>query len=159
MGVVIGEIQRVLTIGVHGGHMKMRGDSERGTYSAGWIVAKGLKPLSIMTGIKSCRLLADLGAAGNERTNTMSFPSKVSMVGDRSAAVELSLSLIESLQETLKQRRHQLEGIQSRMRSLVQEYEQLDTAASDMAKQFSGVMKNLDTDNAAPGDTGQRKCA
>ena len=139
--------------------MKIFGDSERGTYSAGWIVAKGLKPLSTMTGIKSCRLMADLDATGNERTSTMSFPSKISMVGDRSAAVELSLSLIESLQETLKQKRHQLEDIQSRMRSLVREYEQLDTAASDMAKQFSGVMKSLDIDNSAPGDTGQRKCA
>jgi hypothetical protein len=149
----------MLTIGVHGGEMKMHGDSERGAYSAGWIVAKGLKPLSIMTGIKSCRLVADFGAAGNERTNAMSFPSKASMVGDCSAAVELSLSLIESLQETLKQKRRQLEGIQSRMRSLVHEYEQLDTAASDMAKQFSGVMKGLDPDNSAPADAGQRKCA
>ena len=142
--------------------MKIFGDSERGTYSPGWIVAKGLKPLSIMTGIKSCRLVADLDAAGNERTSTMSFPSKVSMVGDRSAGVELSLSLIESLQETLKHKRHQLEGIQSRMHSLVREYEQLDTAAADMAEQFSGVMKGLEPDRSAPeraAHAGQRKCA
>ena len=139
--------------------MNMRDGSERGGHTAGWIVAKGLNPLSIMTGIKSCRPVTDVGAAGNERTNRMSFPSKVTMVDDRSAAVELSLSLIESLQETLEQKRRQLEGIQSRMHSLVREYEQLDTAASDMAKQFSGVMKSLDIDNSAPGDTGQRKCA
>ena len=92
----------------------------------------------------------------------MSFPSKVTMVDDRSAAVELSLSLIESLQETLVQKRRQLEGIQSRMHSLVREYEQLDTAASDMAEQFSGVMKGLEPDSSAPeraGHAGQRKCA
>jgi hypothetical protein len=92
----------------------------------------------------------------------MSFPRKVTMVHDRCAAVELSLSLIESLQETLKQRRRQLEGIQSRMHSLVREYEQLDATALDMAEQFSGVMKGLEPDSSAAeraGPAAQRKCA
>jgi uncharacterized phage infection (PIP) family protein YhgE len=142
--------------------MNMHDGRERGGHTAGWIVAKGLNPLSIMTRMKSSRPVADVDVAGNERTNRMSFPSKVTMVDDRSAAVELSLSLIESLQETLKQKRQQLEGIQSRMHSLVREYEQLDTAASDMAEQISGVMRGLEPDSSAPErarHAGQRKCA
>jgi len=138
--------------------MKTYGDSERGAYK-GWIVAKGLKPFSIMTAIKSRQHLADLGTGGNERVNTMSFPSKATTGGRNCAAVELSLDMIESLQEALKKKRRQLEDIQSRMQSLIQEYEQLNATATGMAEQFSDVMRGLDPDNSASGDRGQRKCA
>jgi chromosome segregation ATPase len=92
----------------------------------------------------------------------MSFLDKFTRVGDRPAAIELSLSMIETLQETLKEKRHQLEDIQSRMQSLTREYEQLDATAADMAQQFSGVMKGLKPDSSVPGHAehaGQRKCA
>ena len=138
--------------------MKTYGDSVRGP-NKGWIVAKGLKPFSIMTAIKSRQLVADVGAGGNERVNTMSFPSKATTAGQNCAAVEQSLDMFESLQEALKKKRRQLEEIQSRMQSLVQEYEQLNATATDMAEQFSDVMRGLDPDNTASEDRGQRKCA
>jgi chromosome segregation ATPase len=78
----------------------------------------------------------------------MSFPSNFTVVGERSSAV---VELIESIQETLQQKRRQIEDIQSRMQSLAREYEQLDAEASGIAQQFSGIMRDLDVDNSVQG--------
>ena len=67
-----------------------------------------------------------------------------------STSVEQSFRMIETLQETLMQKRRQLEDIQSRQRSLIQEFEQLDAVAKDMAQKFSGVMKDFEPQNSAP---------
>ena len=77
------------------------------------------------------------------------------VVGESSTTAELSLEMVETLQETLKQRRRQLEDIVTRQKSLVQEYEQLSATATDMAQQFSGIMRDLEPDSSAPVDLGE----
>ena len=81
----------------------------------------------------------------------MSFPSNFTVVGERSSA---AVELIESLQETLQQKRRQIEDIQSRMQSLAREYEQLDAEASGVVQQFSDIMRHLDVDNSVQGHAG-----
>jgi len=81
----------------------------------------------------------------------MSFPSNFTVVGERSSA---AVELIESLQETLQQKRRQIEDIQSRMQTLAREYEQLEAKASGIVQQFSGIMSDFDVDNSVQGHAG-----
>ena len=77
-----------------------------------------------------------------------------SVVSDGESATESSLQLIETLQQALNQRRSQLEDIQERQKSLAEEYARLTAAATNQAQQFSGMMRELETDNLAPVDLG-----
>ena len=85
----------------------------------------------------------------------MAFPGKfVDGVNNGSTAAEMSLQMLETVQERLKQRRCQLEDIVARQKSLAQEYERLDATAADVAQQFSGIMRDLEPDSSAPVDLG-----
>ena len=85
----------------------------------------------------------------------MVFPGTfVGVESDGATAAELSLEMVDNLQETLKQRKRQLEDIVARQKSLAQEYEQLNATATGLAQQFSGIMTNLETDSSAPVDLG-----
>lgn len=85
----------------------------------------------------------------------MALPGRfVDVVNNGSTAAEMSLQMVETLQDTLNQRRSQLQDIVARQKSLAQEYEQLSRTATDLAQQFSGIMRDLEPNSAAPVDLG-----
>jgi len=80
-------------------------------------------------------------------------PDLVRMIGDHSATVENTLCVIEIIEETLQQKRQQIEEIQARQEVLALEYRQLgrslNSATQDLAQQFSEIIKDLETDSFA----------
>ena len=86
----------------------------------------------------------------------MAFPSPFKSLAEvSSTSVEQSLRMIETVQETLIQKRRQLEDIQTRQQSLIQELEQLDATATDLGQRVAGIMQDLEPDSSAPVDLGE----
>ncbi len=77
-------------------------------------------------------------------------PDLASAVGNYSASVEQTLSVIEAIEETLRHKRRQIEEIQTRQKASALEYRQLggflESATKDLAHQFAGIISDLETD-------------
>lgn len=77
-------------------------------------------------------------------------PDLASVVGNYSASVEQTLSVIEAMEHTLQHKRKQIDEIQTRHEALAREYRRLNGSLAsvnkDLAQQFSGIISDLETD-------------
>jgi chromosome segregation ATPase len=91
-----------------------------------------------------------LDIASQMRSVKQAEPDLASAVGNYSASIEQTLSVIEAIEETLRHKRRQIEEIQTRQEALALEYRRLGgslvSVSKDLAQQFAGIISDLETD-------------
>ena len=80
-------------------------------------------------------------------------PDLARMTSQTSTSADQTLNVIAAIEKTLQQKRSQVEEIRARQKALAREFRQLnqslDVATKDLAQQFTGIIKGLQTDTVA----------
>jgi hypothetical protein len=95
-----------------------------------------------------------LDIAEQMRSVKQAEPDLARAVGNYSASVELTLGVIQAIEDTLQHKRRQIDEIQARQAVLAREYkelgETLELATKDLARQFTGIIRGLEADLPIP---------
>lgn len=92
-----------------------------------------------------------LDIASQMRSVREAEPDLARAVGDYSTSVKQTLGVIEAIEETLQHKRKQIDEIQARQAVLAREYRELgqtlEQATKDLARQFTGIIRGLETNS------------